>query len=108
LRAVTLIEEPHRWHATSMDRRGQSAGSARQAVAPHRADRVPEPYGSLNPRKRVGAILESRCVINTRLSKAARRRRPLDMMPGRAASGQYGRYPHMSQGQRQRIAIARA
>jgi len=68
------------------------------------------PYGSLNPRKRVGHILEEPLIINTRLSKQDRRAQALDMM---AKVGlrpeQYGRYPHMfSGGQRQRIAIARA
>ena len=68
------------------------------------------PYGSLNPRKRVGAILEEPLVINTDLPKAERRAQALDMM---AKVGlrpeQHSRYPHMfSGGQRQRIAIARA
>src|SRR5262249_28270732 len=68
------------------------------------------PYGSLNPRKRVGAILEEPLIINTKLSKQERREQAIDMM---ARVGlrpeQYGRYPHMfSGGQRQRIAIARA
>jgi dipeptide transport system ATP-binding protein len=64
------------------------------------------PYGSLNPRKRVGDILEEPLIINTSLSKQERRAQALDMM---AKVGlrpeQYGRYPHMfSGGQRQRIA----
>jgi oligopeptide/dipeptide ABC transporter ATP-binding protein len=68
------------------------------------------PYGSLNPRKRIGDILEEPLIINTKLSKPDRRAQALDMM---AKVGlrpeQYGRYPHMfSGGQRQRIAIARA
>ncbi len=68
------------------------------------------PYGSLNPRKRVGAILEEPLLINTELSKKERTASALAMM---AKVGlrpeQYGRYPHMfSGGQRQRIAIARA
>src|ERR1700745_3884383 len=68
------------------------------------------PYGSLTPRKRVGAILEEPLIINTSLSKQQRRAQALDMM---ARVGlrpeQYGRYPHMfSGGPRQRIAIARA
>ena len=68
------------------------------------------PYGSLNPRKRVGAILEEPLIINTELSKTERRALAIEMM---AKVGlrpeQYGRYPHMfSGGQRQRIAIARA
>ena len=68
------------------------------------------PYGSLNPRKKVGQILEEPLEINTRQSKAERRERALAIM---AKVGmrpdQYDRYPHMfSGGQRQRIAIARA
>ena len=68
------------------------------------------PYGSLNPRKRVGTILEEPLVINSDLPKAERRAQALDMM---AKVGlrpeQHARYPHMfSGGQRQRIAIARA
>ena len=68
------------------------------------------PHGSLNPRRRVGAILEEPLAINTDLSKAERRGQALAMMAkvGLAAE-HYGRYPHMfSGGQRQRIAIARA
>jgi len=68
------------------------------------------PYGSLNPRKRIGAILEEPLVINTDLSKAQRRAEALDMMARVGLrSEQYARYPHMfSGGQRQRVAIARA
>jgi dipeptide transport system ATP-binding protein len=68
------------------------------------------PYGSLNPRKRIGTILEEPLVINTRMPKAERRDRALDMMRKVGLRPeQAGRYPHMvSGGQRQRIAIARA
>ena len=68
------------------------------------------PYGSLNPRQKIGTILEEPLVINTRLGAGERRRRALDML-SRVGLRQehYGRYPHMfSGGQRQRIAIARA
>jgi dipeptide transport system ATP-binding protein len=68
------------------------------------------PHGSLNPRRKVGAILEEPLAINTDLSKGERTRQALAMMAkvGLAAE-HYGRYPHMfSGGQRQRIAIARA
>jgi dipeptide transport system ATP-binding protein len=68
------------------------------------------PYGSLNPRKRIGTILEEPLVINTSLPKAERRARALEMMVKVGLRPeQSGRYPHMfSGGQRQRIAIARA
>ena len=69
-----------------------------------------DPYGSLNPRKKVGAILEEPLVINTRLDAAERRARAEEMMAKVGLRPEhYGRYPHMfSGGQRQRIAIARA
>jgi len=68
------------------------------------------PYGSLNPRKTIGAILEEPLVINTGQAKAERREAARAMMAKVGLRPEhYGRYPHMfSGGQRQRIAIARA
>ena len=68
------------------------------------------PYGSLNPRKKIGAILEGPLEINTRLDAPERAQQARAML---ALVGlrpeHYDRYPHMfSGGQRQRIAIARA
>lgn len=68
------------------------------------------PFGSLNPRKKIGAILESPLEINTDLDAAQRASQARAML---ALVGlrpeHYDRYPHMfSGGQRQRIAIARA
>ncbi|TXT36464.1 MAG: dipeptide transport system ATP-binding protein [Comamonadaceae bacterium] len=68
------------------------------------------PFGSLNPRKKIGAILESPLEINTPLSHAERAEQARAML---ALVGlrpeHFDRYPHMfSGGQRQRIAIARA
>ncbi|MBV4367467.1 dipeptide ABC transporter ATP-binding subunit DppF [Erwinia sp. BNK-24-b] len=67
------------------------------------------PYGSLNPRKKVSQILEEPLLINTGLSKAERREKTLAMMAKVGLKPEhYDRYPHMfSGGQRQRIAIAR-
>jgi dipeptide transport system ATP-binding protein len=67
------------------------------------------PYGSLNPRKKVSQILEEPLLINTSLSKAERREKTLAMMAKVGLKTEhYDRYPHMfSGGQRQRIAIAR-
>lgn len=68
------------------------------------------PYASLNPRKKVGAILEEPLAINTGHAKAERMDRAQSMMARVGLRPEhYGRYPHMfSGGQRQRIAIARA
>ena len=68
------------------------------------------PYGSLNPRQKIGSALMEPLKMNTRLSNAecqARARAMLDQVGLRPEH--YDRYPHMfSGGQRQRIAIARA
>jgi dipeptide transport system ATP-binding protein len=67
------------------------------------------PYGSLNPRKKVGQILEEPLQINTSLNREERREKALAMMAKVGLRTEYyERYPHMfSGGQRQRIAIAR-
>jgi dipeptide transport system ATP-binding protein len=68
------------------------------------------PYGSLNPRQKIGDVLGEPLLINT--GKPADERRDLAMkMLKKVGLGpeHYNRYPHMfSGGQRQRIAIARA
>lgn len=68
------------------------------------------PYGSLNPRKKIGTILEEPLKINTTLSKAERTEKARAIMAKVGLRPEhYARYPHMfSGGQRQRIAIARS
>ena len=68
------------------------------------------PYASLNPRKKVGAMLEEPLVINTGLAGSERAERARAMMAKVGLRPEHiNRYPHMfSGGQRQRIAIARA
>ena len=68
------------------------------------------PYGSLNPRKKVGVILEEPVVINQKVPAAERRKLAETMLAKVGLRAEhYDRYPHMfSGGQRQRIAIARA
>jgi oligopeptide/dipeptide ABC transporter ATP-binding protein len=69
-----------------------------------------DPFASLNPRMRVGAIIAEPLVTNEKIDKAQARQRVarlLDMvgLPARSAD----LFPHeFSGGQRQRIAIARA
>jgi len=68
------------------------------------------PFGSLNPRKKIGAILEAPLAVNTDLGPAEQAERGRAMLAKVGLRPEhYIRYPHMfSGGQRQRIAIARA
>ena len=68
------------------------------------------PYGSLNPRQKIGDVLGEPLKINTDMPAAERRDRAMKMLLKVGLSHEhFHRYPHMfSGGQRQRIAIARA
>ncbi|WP_201831205.1 ABC transporter ATP-binding protein [Microvirga zambiensis] len=68
------------------------------------------PYGSLNPRQKIGDVLGAPLVIHGNVPADERRERAMAMLK-KVGLGEehYNRYPHMfSGGQRQRIAIARA
>ncbi len=110
-RMVSLIEAPTagELRLTGVDVAG-APQDARKAL--RRAVQLvfQNPYGSLNPRKKIGAILQAPLEINTALTPAQRMEKARAML---ALVGlrpeHYDRYPHMfSGGQRQRIAIARA
>ncbi len=110
-RLVTLIEEPTEGHL--MIDGIDIVGAAKEDLKSLRGKVqiiFQDPYGSLNPRKKVGTILEEPLVINTRLSSAERRESAEEMLQKVGLRREhYHRYPHMfSGGQRQRIAIARA
>ncbi len=68
------------------------------------------PYGSLNPRQKIGHTLEEPLLVNTSMGKSGRTEKARAMMTSVGLRPEhYDRYPHMfSGGQRQRIAIARA
>jgi dipeptide transport system ATP-binding protein len=110
-RQITMIETPT---AGELWLDGANVAHAdavtRKAVRPLVQMVFQNPYASLNPRKKVGSILEEPLVINTRLGKAERVEQARAMMERVGLRREfYGRYPHMfSGGQRQRIAIARA
>ncbi|MDE2198734.1 MAG: dipeptide ABC transporter ATP-binding protein [Rhodospirillales bacterium] len=108
-RLATLMETPS---AGELRIDGKVAGTdaARRALALSVQMVFQNPYGSLNPRKTVGAILEEPLAINRRGDRAARSGAARAMMERVGLrQDQFDRYPHMfSGGQRQRIAIARA
>jgi dipeptide transport system ATP-binding protein len=110
-RLVTMIEEPT---SGSMIIGNDDIATASAKTLAHLRPKVQivfqDPYGSLNPRQRVGAALEEPLLVNTSLSRSELRERAQAMMKSVGLRPEhYDRYPHMfSGGQRQRIAIARA
>ena len=110
-RMVTLIEKPTEGELT-LDGTDAVHPPAGEAARLRRTVQFvfQNPYGSLNPRKKVGTILEEPLAINTTLPGAERAAKAREMMAKVGLRPEhYGRYPHMfSGGQRQRIAIARA
>lgn len=68
------------------------------------------PYASLNPKMKIYDILEESLIINTKFSKAERKKIILEKISQVGLDETVlGKYPHeFSGGQRQRIAIARA
>ena len=68
------------------------------------------PYGSLNPRQKIGDVLAEPLLLNTDMKPAERREKAMAMLVKVGLGPEhFNRYPHMfSGGQRQRIAIARA
>ena len=110
-RVVTMIEPPTEGELT-IDGIPVATADAGQRRKLRSAVQIvfQDPYGSLNPRKKVGAILEEPLKINTDM-KAPERRQAAEAMLSKVGlrPEHYERYPHMfSGGQRQRIAIARA
>jgi dipeptide transport system ATP-binding protein len=111
-RMIAMIEPPS---AGSLDIEGVDVTRAGRAELKKLRSHVQivfqNPYGSLNPRQRIGSLLEEPLRINRRgMSAAERRQAALDMLARVGLRPEhYDRYPHMfSGGQRQRIAIARA
>ncbi|OLP58362.1 dipeptide ABC transporter ATP-binding protein [Xaviernesmea oryzae] len=106
-RLVTMIEDP-----TSGDLLidGQPAHVGDRSLRSLVQIVFQNPYGSLNPRQKVGTILDEPLRINTKDDAATRRAKVEEMMRKVGLRPEhYDRYPHMfSGGQRQRIAIARA
>ncbi|MGI9500091.1 MAG: dipeptide ABC transporter ATP-binding protein [Geminicoccaceae bacterium] len=110
-RLVTLIE-PATAGALTLDGINIADASEEQRVHLRRTVQIvfQDPYGSLNPRKKIRSILEEPRKVNTEMSAAERKAVVADMMTRVGLRPEHAsRYPHMfSGGQRQRIAVARA
>ena len=93
---------------------GESVDIAKASLTPQMRRKVQivfqNPYGSLNPRQKIGDVLGEPLLINTDKSPAERRDLAMRMLKKVGLEEKhFNRYPHMfSGGQRQRIAIARA
>ncbi|MDO4625720.1 MAG: peptide ABC transporter ATP-binding protein [Pasteurellaceae bacterium] len=109
-RMLTMIERPTEGELFYNGQNFLVNDSATQALRRKKIQIVfQNPYASLNPRKKIGSILEEPLLINTDLKASERKQKVLDMMAKVGLKPEfYNRYPHMfSGGQRQRIAIAR-
>jgi len=86
---------------------------SRRAMQPYRREIqmiFQDPYGSLNPRRRVGSIIGEPFAIHNISSGAERKRQVQDLMARVGLNPEhYNRFPaEFSGGQRQRIGVARA
>ncbi len=110
-RLITMIEQPT---AGSLNIAGHEIVGATPATLRGLRSRVQivfqNPYGSLNPRQKIGHALEEPLLVNTPMAAKERTEKARAMMASVGLRPEhYDRYPHMfSGGQRQRIAIARA
>jgi len=110
-RLLTMIEPPT---AGSLSISGQeimgASAATLRALRPKVQIVFQNPYGSLNPRQKIGHALEEPLLVNTKMGARERSEKARAMMASVGLRPEhYDRYPHMfSGGQRQRIAIARA
>ena len=110
-RIITMIDAPS---GGELMIEGEKVDIARDGVSRELRRKVQivfqNPYGSLNPRQKIGDVLAEPLKLNTSLSARERRDRAMAMLLKVGLKPEhFNRYPHMfSGGQRQRIAIARA
>jgi dipeptide transport system ATP-binding protein len=110
-RLLTFIEKPS---AGALLIEGDDVAEADEVTRRRRRREVQivfqNPYGSLNPRQKVGQALAEPLLVNTEMTRPEREAAARAIMARVGLRPEhYDRYPHMfSGGQRQRIAIARA
>ncbi len=110
-RLVTMIEPPTAGSLKIVGQDVRVGGRAEKQALRKTVQMIfQDPYGSLNPRKKVGTVIAEPLTIAGTMSAAERGEAVRDMMARVGLRPEYdSRYPHMfSGGQRQRIAIARA
>ncbi|NEN75837.1 ABC transporter ATP-binding protein [Pelistega sp. NLN82] len=110
-RQLTLIEEPSRGQLFLDGEQVNYRDKVQIKALRQKVQMVfQNPYGSLNPRRKIGDQLAEPLIINTSLNVQERKQKIDEMMQIVGLRPEhYYRYPHMfSGGQRQRIAIARA
>ena len=108
-RMITLIDQPTSGEIL-IDGRPASAAHVTREMRQKVQIVFQNPYGSLNPRQKIGDVLAEPLLLNTDMPAGERRQRAMDMLIKVGLGPEhFNRYPHMfSGGQRQRIAIARA
>ena len=110
-RIITMIDPPS---GGELLIEGETVDIARDGVSRELRRKVQivfqNPYGSLNPRQKIGDVLAEPLKLSTSLTARQRRDRAMEMLQRVGLKPEhFNRYPHMfSGGQRQRIAIARA
>lgn len=110
-RLLTFIEEPTAGELSMLRKKVNPTDHAMISNLRKSVQMIfQDPFGSLNPRKNVGAILSESLKINTTLNSSDRHDVVINMLEKVGLKAEHiSRYPHMfSGGQRQRIAIARA
>ncbi len=110
-RIITMIDPPT---SGELLIEGKAVDVARDGISHDMRRKVQivfqNPYGSLNPRQKIGDVLAEPLKLNTDLPAGERRERAMAMLLKVGLKPEhFNRFPHMfSGGQRQRIAIARA
>jgi dipeptide transport system ATP-binding protein len=110
-RLVTLIEEPTSGDLIIDNDNVKTADAATRRRIQRKVQIIfQDPYGSLNPRQKIGRALEEPLLVNTGKPSKERQQAAFAMLEHVGLLPEhYDRYPHMfSGGQRQRIAVARA
>ena len=109
-RLLTMIEEPTEGELYYNGHNFLEKDKATKALRRKKIQIVfQNPYASLNPRKKIGSILEEPLIINSKLSAKERKEKVLLMMAKVGLRPEfYDRYPHMFSGGQRKESLLRA